>query len=121
MTPAALRSDQRRNRYQRCGPGHTFHFGSFQLGPATRSLDKLLHLLATGQVVSLAGEWTIPFFSRPGLAVVAVSDAPPVTIALAWLADDLSPPAARLVDIAREVRAGEGLRALTSARAAGPS
>jgi DNA-binding transcriptional LysR family regulator len=92
-----------------------------KLGPATRSLDKLLHLLATGQVVSLAGEWTIPFFSRPGLAVVEVSDAPPVTIALAWRADDLPPPAARLIEIAREVRAGEGLRALTSARAAGSS
>jgi DNA-binding transcriptional LysR family regulator len=92
-----------------------------KLGPATRSLDKLLHLLVTGQVVSLAGEWTVAFFSRPGLAVVAVSDAPPVTVALAWRADDLPAPAARLVEIAREVRAGEGLRALTSARAASPS
>lgn len=92
-----------------------------KLGPATRSLDKLLHLLATGQVVSLAGEWTVPFFRRPGLAVVDVSDAPPVTIALAWRADDLPAPAARLVEIAREVRAGEGLRAVTSARSASPS
>jgi hypothetical protein len=52
---------------------------------------------------------------------VAVSDAPPVTIALAWRADDRPAAAARLIDIAREVRAGEGLRALASARAAGPA
>jgi DNA-binding transcriptional LysR family regulator len=82
-----------------------------RLGPATRSLDKLLHLLATGQVVSLAGEWTVPFFRRPGIAVVAVADAPPVTIALAWRVGELSPAGARLVELAREVRAGEGLRA----------
>jgi DNA-binding transcriptional LysR family regulator len=82
-----------------------------RLGPATRSLDKLLHLLATGQVVTLAGEWTVPFFRRPGLAVVRVRDVAPVTIALAWRAGDLSPTGARLLEVARDVRAGEGLRA----------
>jgi DNA-binding transcriptional LysR family regulator len=86
-----------------------------KLGPATRSLDKLLQLLVTGQVVTLAGKWTVPLFSGAGLAVVAVTDALPVTIALAWRADDLPAPATRLIEIAREVRAGEGLRAMASA------
>jgi DNA-binding transcriptional LysR family regulator len=82
-----------------------------RLGPATRSLDRLIHLLATDQVVTLAGDWTIPFFQRPGLAVVRVRDATPVTIALAWRSDQLTPQASRLLQVAREVRAGEGLRA----------
>ena len=82
-----------------------------RLGPTTRSLDRLVHLLATGQVVTLAGDWTIPFFRRPGLAIVPVRDATPVTIALAWRSDELTPQAARLLEVAREVRAGEGLRA----------
>jgi DNA-binding transcriptional LysR family regulator len=82
-----------------------------RLGPATRSLDRLVQLPATGQVVTLAGDWTIPFFSRPGLSVVPVRDATPVTISLAWRRDQLTPQAARLVEVAREVRAGEGLRA----------
>jgi DNA-binding transcriptional LysR family regulator len=82
-----------------------------RLGPATRSLDRLIHLLATDQVVTLAGDWTIPFFHRPGLAVVPVRNATPVTIALAWRSDQLTPQASRLLQVAREVRAGEGLRA----------
>ena len=82
-----------------------------RLGPATRSLDRLVQLLATGQVVTLAGDWTIPFFSRPGLSVIPVRDATPVTIALAWRSGELTPPAARLIEVAREVRAGDGLRA----------
>jgi DNA-binding transcriptional LysR family regulator len=92
-----------------------------RLGPATRSLDKLLHLLTGGQVVTLAGEWTLPFFRRPGLAVVRVRDVAPVTIALAWRAGDLPPAGARLLEVARDVRAGEGLRAaaMTPADAAG--
>jgi DNA-binding transcriptional LysR family regulator len=91
------------------------------LGPTTRSLDKLLHLLTTGQVVTLAGDWTLPFFRRPGLAVVRVRNVAPVTIALAWRAGELPPAGARLLEIARDVRAGEGLRAaaMTPARAAG--
>jgi DNA-binding transcriptional LysR family regulator len=82
-----------------------------RLGPATRSLDKLLHLLTSGQVVTLAGDWTLPFFRRPGLAVVRVRDVAPVTIALAWRVGDLPPAGARLLELARDVRAGEGLRA----------
>ena len=82
-----------------------------RLGPATRSLDRLIHLLATDQVVTLAGDRTIPFFHRPGLAVVPVRNATPVTIALAWRSDQLTPQASRLLQVAREVRAGEGLRA----------
>jgi DNA-binding transcriptional LysR family regulator len=87
-----------------------------RLGPTTRSLDKLVQLLATGQVVTLAGDWTVPFFGRPGLAVLPVCDATPVTIALAWRAGRLSSHAARLVEVAREVRAGEGLRAAAGDR-----
>jgi DNA-binding transcriptional LysR family regulator len=82
-----------------------------RLGPVTRSLDRLIQLLATGQVVTLAGDWTIPFFQRPGLAVVPVRDATPVTIALAWHSGPPTPQAARLLEVAREVRAVEGLRA----------
>jgi DNA-binding transcriptional LysR family regulator len=82
-----------------------------RIGPATRSLDRLIQLLATGQVVTLAGDWTIPFFRRPGLAVVPVRDATPVSIALAWRSDELTPQATRLLEVACEVRAGEGLRA----------
>jgi len=88
-----------------------------RLGPTTRSLDRLVQLLATGQVVTLAGDWTIPFFRRPGLAVVPVRDATPVTIALAWRRGELTPQAARLLEVAREVRAGEGLRAVAATRA----
>jgi DNA-binding transcriptional LysR family regulator len=82
-----------------------------RVGPVTRSLDRLIQLLATGQVVTLAGDWTIPFFRRPGLAVVPVRDATPVTIALAWRNGGLTPQAERLLEVAREVRAGEGLKA----------
>jgi len=82
-----------------------------RLGPVTRSLDRLVQLLATGQVVILAGDWTIPFFSRPGLSVIPVRDATPVTIALAWRTGELTQQAARLLEVARGVRAGEGLRA----------
>jgi DNA-binding transcriptional LysR family regulator len=74
-----------------------------RLGPATRSLDRLIQLLATGQAVTLAGDWTIPFFTRPGLAVIPVHDATPVTIALAWRTQDLTAQAARLVEVARDV------------------
>ncbi|HWT22359.1 MAG TPA: hypothetical protein VN213_02515, partial [Solirubrobacteraceae bacterium] len=64
-----------------------------RLGPTTRSLDKLLHLLTGGQVVTLAGDWTLPLFRRPGFAGVRVRDVAPVTIALAWRAGTCRRPA----------------------------
>ena len=43
--------------------------------------------------------------------MVRVRDVAPVTIALAWRAGDLPPAGARLLEVARDVRAGEVLRA----------
>jgi len=69
------------------------------LGPATRSLDKLVQLVSAGQVVSLAGDWVEPFFRRDGIAFVPVRDVGPLVIALGWRTGDLPPTGARLLEL----------------------
>jgi len=72
------------------------------IGPATRSLDKLIQLVSAGQVVSLAGDWVEAFFRRPGIAFVPVRDVGPLVIALGWRTGDLPPAGARLLELAKE-------------------
>ncbi len=64
-------------------------------GPKARSLTELLQLVALGQTVALVPRFvTTPL--RHDLACVPVTDAPPVTLLLAWPAHSTSPATAAL-------------------------
>jgi hypothetical protein len=82
-----------------------------KLGPATRSIDKFIQLVAAREVVGLAADWVAPIFSRPGIAFVPVSDVEPATTAVAWRPDASNPLVEGFVALAREIRDAVGLAA----------
>ena len=73
-------------------------------GTCDPSLDKLIQLISAGRLVSLAGDWVEPVFRRDGIAFVPVPDAGPLVIALGWRTSHLTPPGARLLELARAMR-----------------
>jgi DNA-binding transcriptional LysR family regulator len=55
-------------------------------GPVVTDMEALLHTVATGQAMSFLPEAARKFFPRPGVKYLDVTDLPPCTSALAWLA-----------------------------------
>ena len=81
--------------------GETVHGHDDPTGPGPASLTELMQLIALGQRIAVVPE-SVASSARPDLVAVPVTDAPPVTLLLAWPAHSTSPAVAAL---ARAVRA----------------
>jgi DNA-binding transcriptional LysR family regulator len=70
----------------------------------TSSHVQELEIVATGRACSITAACASRFTPRAGVRFVALADVPGVQTALAWRRDELTPLAARFVQVAREMR-----------------
>jgi DNA-binding transcriptional LysR family regulator len=84
------------------------------------SVQEILTLVASGRGVCLVPAPVARDYRRADVSYVAVSDAEPAVISLAWARGSLRPVVELFIDVARAVADGEMLPAVTSATARSP-
>lgn len=71
----------------------------------TLDTDHWLDLIVRGVCVGITSEATADHYARPGVRFLPVTDAPPLSVRLAWRRSGAHPLVETLVDVAREVYA----------------
>jgi DNA-binding transcriptional LysR family regulator len=65
------------------------------------TFESEFNTVAQGKGISITVETAARYYRRPGVTFVPISDAPPCSVALAWLQDEHPPAMAQFVDVAR--------------------
>jgi DNA-binding transcriptional LysR family regulator len=67
------------------------------------TFESEFNAVAQGKGISITVETAARYYRRPGVVFIPISDAPPCSVALAWVPGEHPPSVAQLIDVARDL------------------
>jgi DNA-binding transcriptional LysR family regulator len=102
--------------------GHRRAVPVAEVGPAPRTIDEAVALIATGRALCLGPETLASAFVRPGVVARPLLDADPIELSVALRRDDRRPIADAMLEAARAVRTDrDGRQQVDADRIAAPA